>query len=129
MKKFALAVAAVVFLGAGCAGGSSGSASTSYATEQKEVQAAYDAFLAVGLGDNPEGVATYLTSGSVEDFEAAGVAGYFETGSSELDWSKAEWSNGGATVKLFNTDGIDVGVWSKDAAGSWKLTNKFWFGE
>ena len=130
MKKIVAALATIMLLGAGCTGGSSGSAQSGYATEQKEVQAVYDAFLAVGLGDNPDGVAAYLASGSLEDFEGAGVGGYFENVSTDLDWSKAEWSNGGKTVKLFTrTEGIDAGVWTKDASGNWKLTNKFWFGE
>ena len=127
MKKILTVLAAMVFIGAGCTSNTEPT-QTSYSAEQQQVQATYDAFLATGLSDAPESSAAYMTQ-SIDDVEAAGIKGYFEARSSNLDWSKAEWSNGGGTVKLFSNDGIDVGVWSRDAEGNWKLTNKFWWGE
>lgn len=120
-----LAVVGVAFLlvGAGCV-----PAPSSSSAPKAEVQAAFSALLAAGdAGD--EAAAQALVSVPIDDgVTVYGLAGYFEDMvTRNIDWSASTWSNNNNTVSLQSVDGITLGVWNRNASGTWKVSSAFWF--
>lgn len=124
-KRFVAIGAALLLLGAGCGGG--GAATSSAPNADKEaVQSSVGGLSAAGKFADEAAVQSFV-SVPIDDITAAGVSGYFEVASPQIDWSASTWSNNNNTVAIMSTDGITLGTWSKDTSGEWKATSAFWF--
>mgnify|MGYP001591379746 CR=1 FL=1 len=125
MRKSLVAIgAALLLLGAGCGGGGFKSSAPN-AAYKAEVEAAFGAFIAAGTAADDVALQQYVAV-PVDSVDAGGVDGYFTIITPSIDWTASTWSSDGTSVTLQSIDGVEVGIWKRDAEGNWKATSKFW---